>query len=51
MLIMGVCKVLTLQAPLSEELVFRGCMMPLLMPVFGFTTSMLLAPWFFGLGK
>jgi len=36
-------------APLSEELVFRGCMMPLLVPSFGHTTTICLAPWFFGL--
>ncbi|CAK8693260.1 CAAX prenyl protease 2-like [Clavelina lepadiformis] len=36
-------------APLSEELVFRGCMLPLLVPAFGKFTSILLAPWFFGL--
>nr|CAB3265497.1 CAAX prenyl protease 2-like [Phallusia mammillata] len=36
-------------APLSEELVFRGCMMPILVPAFGQFTSILLAPWFFGL--
>nr|XP_002131463.1 CAAX prenyl protease 2-like [Ciona intestinalis] len=36
-------------APLSEELVFRGCMMPLLVPCLGQFTSILLAPWFFGL--
>jgi len=36
-------------APLSEELVFRGCMMPLLLPSFGHTATIFLAPWFFGL--
>ena len=36
-------------APLSEELVFRGCMMPILIPSFGYTVTIFLAPWFFGL--
>jgi prenyl protein peptidase len=35
-------------APFSEELIFRSCMMPLLVPVFGLHKSVLLAPLFFG---
>nr|XP_039254525.1 CAAX prenyl protease 2-like [Styela clava] len=35
-------------APFSEELVFRGCMLPLLLPVFGPSISIILAPSFFG---
>lgn len=35
-------------APFSEELVFRGCMLPILLPVFGPSTSIILAPSFFG---
>uniref|UniRef100_H2ZDD4 CAAX prenyl protease 2 n=1 Tax=Ciona savignyi TaxID=51511 RepID=H2ZDD4_CIOSA len=32
-------------APFSEELVFRGCMMPLLIPSLGHVTAIFLAPW------
>ena len=35
-------------APISEEFIFRSCMMPLLVPVFGLNKSVLLAPLFFG---
>jgi len=36
-------------APLSEELVFRGCMLPILVPSFGKVTSILIGPLFFGI--
>lgn len=36
-------------APFSEELVFRGCMVPVLLPVFGSSVSIILAPSFFGI--
>lgn len=36
-------------APFSEELVFRGCMLPILLPAFGPLVSILLAPTFFGI--
>lgn len=38
-----------LVAPFSEELVFRGCMLPLLLPTFGAHSSIILAPSFFGI--
>jgi len=36
-------------APLSEEIVFRGLMLPLLVPAFGKSFSIVLAPLFFGI--
>lgn len=36
-------------APISEELIFRACMMPLLVPVYGISKSIFVAPLFFGL--
>ena len=36
-------------APISEELIFRACMMPLLVPVYGAVQSIFIAPLFFGL--
>ncbi|RUS71545.1 hypothetical protein EGW08_020685 [Elysia chlorotica] len=35
-------------APLSEELIFRACMLPLLLPSLGVTWSIVLCPLFFG---
>ena len=35
-------------APISEELIFRACMMPLLVPVYGVVQSIFIAPLFFG---
>ena len=35
-------------APLSEELIFRACMLPLLVPHFGIVKSIFLAPLLFG---
>lgn len=40
----------TLKAPIAEEWVFRGCMMPLLVPCFGVRNAILCNPTFFGLG-
>ena len=40
-----------LQAPLSEEFMFRACMLPLLVPSFGEGWSMFICPLFFGVGK
>lgn len=37
-------------APLTEELTFRSCMLPILIPCFGVKGSMLLSPLFFGIG-
>jgi len=39
-----------LQAPLSEEFVFRACMITLLTPSFGATKAGIIAPLFFGIG-
>ena len=36
-------------APLAEELVFRGCMVPLLLPSLGITYTIVLCPLFFGI--
>lgn len=36
-------------APIAEEVVFRGCIVPLLVPHFGSTAAIFLAPLFFGL--
>ncbi|XP_031570826.1 CAAX prenyl protease 2-like [Actinia tenebrosa] len=35
-------------APLTEEFVYRACMLPLLVPCFGVTTSIIICPLFFG---
>lgn len=35
-------------APLSEEFIFRACMLPLLLPSLGVTWSIMLCPLFFG---
>ncbi len=40
-----------LVAPLSEELVFRSCMIPLLLQSFSPMTSIYITPLFFGVGK
>lgn len=37
-------------APLTEELVFRGAMLPMLVPCTGPTTAIFIAPLFFGVG-
>ncbi|XP_031466235.1 CAAX prenyl protease 2, partial [Phasianus colchicus] len=37
-------------APLSEELVFRACMLPVLLPCAGPRYAVLACPLFFGLG-
>ena len=36
-------------APFAEEFVFRGCMMPLLLPSLGVTCTVVFSPLFFGL--
>ena len=36
-------------APASEEIVFRACMMPLLVPAIGRTAAVLVVPAFFGI--
>ncbi|NWI13012.1 FACE2 protease, partial [Crypturellus soui] len=36
-------------APLTEELVFRGCMVPVLLPCTGAARALLAGPLFFGL--
>jgi len=41
----------SLQGPLTEEFVFRACMLPVLVPSLGEHTSVLLSPLFFGFGK
>lgn len=38
-------------APLSEELVFRSCMIPILLQSFSPMTSIFITPLFFGVGK
>ena len=38
-----------LVAPFAEEFVFRGCMVPLLLPSLGVTCTMVFCPLFFGL--
>jgi hypothetical protein len=40
-----------LVAPLSEELVFRSCMIPILLQSFSPMTSIYITPMFFGVGK
>ncbi|KAK3597340.1 hypothetical protein CHS0354_034583 [Potamilus streckersoni] len=35
-------------APFSEEFIFRSCMLPLLVPIYGFGWSILICPLFFG---
>lgn len=37
-------------APLTEELVFRGAMLPMLVPCIGPTGAIFTAPLFFGVG-
>jgi len=39
-----------LQGPLTEEFVFRACMLPVLVPSLGESWSLLLCPLFFGVG-
>ena len=39
------------QAPLTEEFVYRACMMPLLVQGFGCYFSVFICPLFFGVGK
>lgn len=38
-------------APLTEELVFRACMLPMLVPCAGPSTAILTCPLFFGVGE
>lgn len=37
-------------APVTEELVFRGAMLPMLVPCMGPTAAIFMAPLFFGVG-
>lgn len=37
-------------APVTEELVFRGAMLPMLVPCAGSTAAIFIAPLFFGVG-
>lgn len=37
-------------APVTEELVFRGAMLPMLVPCTGPTAAIFMAPLFFGVG-
>ena len=41
----------TFQAPLSEEFVFRACMLPILVPALGEGWSVVVCPLLFGVGK
>ena len=36
-------------APITEEVVFRGCMVPLLFPGFGWTPTIVILPLYFGI--
>lgn len=38
-------------APLTEELVFRACMLPMLVPCAGPSTAIFTCPLFFGVGE
>lgn len=38
-------------APLTEELVFRACMLPMLVPCAGPSTAVFTCPLFFGVGE
>ena len=38
-------------APLTEELVFRACMLPMLVPCTGPSAAVLTCPLFFGVGE
>ena len=40
-----------LQAPLTEEIVYRACMIPLLVPSLGLFWAVLICPLLFGVGK
>ena len=40
-----------LQAPLTEEFIFRACMLPLLVPSLGEGLAIFICPLLFGVGK
>ena len=39
------------QAPITEEFIFRACMMPFLIPTIGEGAAVFVCPLFFGVGK
>ena len=39
------------QGPISEEFLFRACLLPIMVPTFGWRAAVCFCPVFFGLGK
>lgn len=39
------------QAPITEEFIYRACMIPLLVPSFGLMGAIFICPLLFGVGK
>lgn len=42
---------ITCQAPVAEEFLFRGCMLPFLVPHFGEDMAVKICPLFFSVGE